>query len=186
MLQGAKFHSREISLIRIVICTLSSEHFHGYIHTPLLNMLGTHYFVPTTLKKHVNMVIIELHKPHVAHIITQCGNIKCFLILNLILQAILDLFSNHRCQTMQFYIRWRFNKYIYKCVVRNLLIKVKKTSMIRNQYNQVPHLSQDTKWESNKITINFRNKSQEVSPFPSVDHKAAMNRREIMTNRRHK
>ena len=49
------------------------------------------------------------------------------------------------------------------------LIKVRKTARIRNLYNQVPHLSQDTKWESNKITINITNKSQEVSPFPSGD-----------------
>ena len=45
-------------------------------------------------------------------------------------------------------------------------IKVKKTARIRNRYNQVPHLSQDTKWESNIITINITNKGQEVSPFP--------------------
>ena len=48
---------------------------------------------------------------------------------------------------------------------------VRKTAMIRNQYNQVPYLSQDTKVESNKITINitnnFKNQSQEVSPFMS-------------------
>ena len=29
------------------------------------------------------------------------------------------------------------------------------------------------KWERNKITINITNKSQEVSHFPSGDHKAA-------------
>ena len=34
---------------------------------------------------------------------------------------------------------------------------------------------------SNKSTLKFTNKSQEISPFPSVDHKAAMNRRESMT-----
>ena len=62
--------------------------------------------------------------------------------------------------------------------------KVRKTTRIRNQYNQVPHLSQDTKLESNKITINIINKSLEVSPFPSGDHKAAMNRPESMTNTR--
>ena len=47
--------------------------------------------------------------------------------------------------------------------------KVRKTAKIRSRYNQVPHMSQDTKWESNKITINIINKSQEVSPFPSGD-----------------
>ena len=49
---------------------------------------------------------------------------------------------------------------------------------IRKRYNQVPHLTQDTTWESNRNTINIINKSQEVSPFPAGDHKATMNRRE--------
>ena len=66
------------------------------------------------------------------------------------------------------------------------MYKVRKTARIMNQYNQVPHLSQGTKWENNKITMNITNKSQEVSPFPSGDRKAAMNRRESMTNTRHK
>ena len=65
-------------------------------------------------------------------------------------------------------------------------IEVRQTARIRNQYNQVPHLSQDIKRESNKITINITNKTQEVSPFPSGDHKAAMNKPESMTNTRHK
>ena len=38
--------------------------------------------------------------------------------------------------------------------------KVRKTARIRSRYNQVPHLSQDTKWESNKITINITNKTK--------------------------
>ena len=54
-----------------------------------------------------------------------------------------------------------------------------------NQYNQVQHLSQNTKWESNIIAINKTNKSQEVSHFPLGDHKEAMNKRESMTNTRH-
>ena len=29
----------------------------------------------------------------------------------------------------------------------------KKVAMIRNRYNQVPHLTQDTKWESNNHTF---------------------------------
>ena len=33
------------------------------------------------------------------------------------------------------------------------IFKVRKHGKIRNQYNQVPHLTQDTTWESNKITI---------------------------------
>ena len=46
-----------------------------------------------------------------------------------------------------------------------------KTAKIRKRYNQVLHLTQDTTWESNKNTINFTNKSQEVSPFPAGAHK---------------
>ena len=38
---------------------------------------------------------------------------------------------------------------------------------IRKRYNQIPHPTQDTKWESNKNTIHITNKSQEVSPFPA-------------------
>ena len=52
----------------------------------------------------------------------------------------------------------------------------KKGAKIRNQYNQVPHLTQDTKWKSNNYTINTTNKSQKVSPYPAGDHKAAMSR----------
>ena len=50
-----------------------------------------------------------------------------------------------------------------------------------NRYNQVPHLSQDTQWESN-----ITNTRKEVSPFPSGDHTAAMNSCESMANTRHK
>ena len=51
---------------------------------------------------------------------------------------------------------------------------------IRNQYNQVPHLTQDTTLESDKTQINITKKSQEVSPFLASDQKAAMNRLESM------
>ena len=65
------------------------------------------------------------------------------------------------------------------------MFKVSKVAKIKNRYNQVPHLTQDTTLESNNIRINIINKSKEVSPFPSGDHKS-MNRRESMTNTRHK
>ena len=64
--------------------------------------------------------------------------------------------------------------------------KSKKDGKDQEKYNQVPHLTQDTTWESNKATMKITNKSQEVSPFPAGDHKAAMNRRESMRNTRHK
>ena len=65
-------------------------------------------------------------------------------------------------------------------------MKVKKVAKIRNRYNQIPHLTQDTTWESDKKQLNNSNESQEVSTFSAGDRKAAMNRRESMTNTRHK
>ena len=38
------------------------------------------------------------------------------------------------------------------------IFKVRKTAKIRNQYNQVPHLTKDTTWESNKIAIRHHKK----------------------------
>ena len=67
-----------------------------------------------------------------------------------------------------------------------IVLKEREVARIRNRYNQVPHLNQDTIWDSDKTQLNITNKSQEVSPFPVGDHKAAMNRRESMTNTRHK
>ena len=67
-----------------------------------------------------------------------------------------------------------------------MLVKVRKTTKIRKRCNQVPHLTQDTTWKSNKNTINITNKSQELSPFPAGDHNAAMNRCKSMRNTRHK
>ena len=73
-------------------------------------------------------------------------------------------------------------------LVGALISKVRKTAKIRKRYNQVPHLTQDTTWESIKNTINITNKSQdqEASRSPACDHKAAMNRRNSMRNTRHK
>ena len=67
------------------------------------------------------------------------------------------------------------------------LFHVSKEAKIRNQYNQVPHLTQDTTGESDKNTIKqHTQESQEVSPFPAGDHKAAMNRQKFMTKTKHK
>ena len=54
-----------------------------------------------------------------------------------------------------------------------LSFKVRKKAKIRNCYNQVPHLAQDTIWESDKNTRKYHiQESQEVSPLPADDHKA--------------
>ena len=64
------------------------------------------------------------------------------------------------------------------------MVKSKKDCKDQESYNQVPHLTQDTTWKSDKITIRHHQQDQEVSPFPAGDHKAAMNRRESMANTR--
>ena len=48
-----------------------------------------------------------------------------------------------------------------------LHMKVKKLAKIRDQYNQVPHLNQDTIWESDKITISHHKKEPKGHLFPS-------------------
>ena len=56
-------------------------------------------------------------------------------------------------------------------------MKVRKRANIRNRYNQALHLTQDT---NGKVTISqlyITNESEEVSPFPTGDLKASINRR---------
>ena len=53
--------------------------------------------------------------------------------------------------------------------------KVSKGAKIRNQYNQVPHLTQDTNGKVTNSQLDTTNESQEVSPFPAGDHKAHIN-----------
>ena len=56
-------------------------------------------------------------------------------------------------------------------------IKVSKGAKIRNRYNQVPYLTQDTNGKVTNSQLDTTNESQEVSPFPAGDHKAHINRR---------
>ena len=55
--------------------------------------------------------------------------------------------------------------------------KVSKGAKIRNRYNQVPHLTQDTNGKVTNSQLDTTNESQEVSPFPAGDHKEHINRR---------
>ena len=57
------------------------------------------------------------------------------------------------------------------------ILKVSKGAKVRNRYNQVPHLAQDTNGEVTNSQLDTTNESQEVSPFPAGDHKAQINRR---------
>ena len=46
-----------------------------------------------------------------------------------------------------------------------------------NRYNQAPHLTQDTTWESNKKTIKYHTQqSQMASPFPADDNMVTINK----------
>ena len=56
--------------------------------------------------------------------------------------------------------------------LNQLLLKVRKGAKIRNRYNQVPHLTQDTNGKVTNSQLDTTNESQEVSPFPAGDHKA--------------
>ena len=55
--------------------------------------------------------------------------------------------------------------------------KVSKGAKIRNQYNQVPHLTQNTNGKVTNSQLDTTNKSQDVSSFQVGDHKAQLNRR---------
>ena len=57
------------------------------------------------------------------------------------------------------------------------MIKVSKGAKIRNRYNQVQHLAQDTYRKVTNSQLDTTNETQEVSPFPAGDHKAHINRR---------
>ena len=55
--------------------------------------------------------------------------------------------------------------------------KVRKLVKIKNRYNQVPHLTQDTNGKVTNSQIDITTECQEVSHFPAFDHKASINRR---------
>ena len=54
--------------------------------------------------------------------------------------------------------------------------EIRKREAIRNQYNQVPHLTKDTNGKVTNSQSDITDESQEVSTFPAGDHKATINR----------
>ena len=56
------------------------------------------------------------------------------------------------------------------------MMKVRKMAKIRNRYNQAPHMTQDTNGKVTTSQLDITTESQEVSPFPACDHKAATSR----------
>ena len=59
----------------------------------------------------------------------------------------------------------------------HLTVIVRKRAKIRNRYNQAPHMTQDTKWESDNVTIRHHKREPRCQPFPTGDHKASTFRR---------
>ena len=57
-----------------------------------------------------------------------------------------------------------------------IIIKVSKGAQIRNRYNQVPLLAQNSNGKVTNSQLDITNESQEVSSFPAGDHKAHINR----------
>ena len=103
----------------------------------------------------------------------------------LIIHSFAIKYRNHQIKEMfvllyRTLIMTKFSHFVYT----KLSLKVRKAAKIRNRCNQLQHLTQDSTWESDKNTI--KHHKQEPSPFPAGEHKAAMNRRESMTNTRHK
>ena len=66
------------------------------------------------------------------------------------------------------------------------LIKVNKGAKIRNRYNQVSKLTQDTNGKVTNSQLYTTNESQEISPFTASDHKAQINRRAQRHNKHKK
>ena len=56
-------------------------------------------------------------------------------------------------------------------------LELSRVAKIRNRYNQVPHLTQDTNGKVTNSQLDTTNESQEDSPFPAGNHKAQLNRR---------
>ena len=55
--------------------------------------------------------------------------------------------------------------------------EVSKGAKIRNLIQSSTTPDPGYQWESDKLTVDTTNESQEVSPFPAGDHKAHINRR---------
>ena len=67
------------------------------------------------------------------------------------------------------YVRLKFS--VFKETVSTLskeaLFKVRKVAKIRIRYNQVPHLTQDATWESDKNTMKHHKREPRGQSFPS-------------------
>ena len=63
---------------------------------------------------------------------------------------------------------------MYTYTYNVLTYEKRKGVKIRNRYNQVPHMTQDTNVKVTNSQLDTANESLEVSPFPAGDHKALL------------
>ena len=95
---------------------------------------------------------------------------NCFLNAFYVLPLFFVLLYSLSCQSMNLGINKKSSMY-------GQTFKVSKGAKIRNRYNQVPHLTQDTNGKVKNSQLYTTNESQEAIPFPAGDHKAHINRR---------
>ena len=82
---------------------------------------------------------------------------------------------------LQDYQQWKTIK-----IIRMVkFIKYNTKEKIKNQYNQVPHLTQDTNGKVTNLQFDTTYESQEVSPFAPGDRKAHINSR-VQRHSKHK
>ena len=88
-------------------------------------------------------------------------------------------------------VEWNSKQYVISGQFTSIVpimtnwFKVSKGAKIRNRYNQVPHLTQDTNGKVLNSQLDTTNESQEVSTFPAGDHMAHINRR-LQKHSKHK
>ena len=75
----------------------------------------------------------------------------------------------------EFLTAWCFQYGSY--FLKSTHYRVSKGAKIRNRYNQVPHLTQDTNEKVTNSQLDTTDESLEVSPIQAGDHKAHINRR---------
>ena len=71
----------------------------------------------------------------------------------------------------------------YNCLGCQYGSKVSQGAKIRNRYNQVPHLTQETNGKVTNSQLDITKREPRGQPFPAVDHKAHINRRAQIQDR---
>ena len=70
------------------------------------------------------------------------------------------------------------NMPVHMVIIHMVVISiVSKDAKIKNRYNQVPNMTQDSNGKVTNSQLYTTHESQEVSPFPAGNHKAQINRR---------